>query len=333
MENLKINRDSPLSIVEQIVSYYKAAILTRRIQNNVKLPSERQLSSLLGVARGTISKAYQQLVDLSLVESKHNDGYYVSFQPQILNDITKKHAMDLMDHAFDQLYEMGLTDTEIVNIIKLKISAQKSLENINILIVSNNHLILSKLESELSYLTQKTFYLFTLSFMTLNSIQISKNPSDLLMTYDLIIATIIDYDQLVEIIPEHNHKILRANIVPTNSTLKLLSSLPKYSRITVIYRTDVFKQLVIDTLTNLGFKFENIYAYYEHDYNPKNHSLNGVNAIINFNESPLYTNPAFQQRNHEFILNGGKIIHFEYMLTRTSLTAIEERIHSIKVKR
>lgn len=332
MEKLIIKRKSNVSIVDQIVSYYKAAIITRTIKRNEKLPSERQLADTLKVARGTVNRAYQQLVHLNLIEAKNNDGYYITFQPQLLSDVTKKMAIDLVDKTFDQLYTSGLTDTEIMNIFKLKFSANKSIDNINVLIVSNNHMILSKLESEFSYLTQKSFYLFTLSFMTLDNIKLTTDPTDLLMTYDLIIATVIDYDQLVELVPLHNHKILRANIYPTSSTLKLLEALPKYSRITVIYRTEIFKQIIVDTLLKSGFKFKNIFPVYEHDYNPKYHSINGVNAVINFNESPVYTNPHFQERNINFIENGGKIIHFEYMVTRASLSAIEERIHSIQSK-
>lgn len=63
---------------EQIHDQLRGLITTGRLAADERLPSVRQLASDLGVAPGTVAKAYKQLEEESLVVSRTGAGTRVS---------------------------------------------------------------------------------------------------------------------------------------------------------------------------------------------------------------------------------------------------------------
>ncbi len=61
MFGIQINRDSPISISRQIYQTITGAILANQIHAGEALPSSRELAKQLGVARNTVSEAYEML--------------------------------------------------------------------------------------------------------------------------------------------------------------------------------------------------------------------------------------------------------------------------------
>jgi hypothetical protein len=112
------------------------------------------------------------------------------------------------------------------------------------------------------------------------------------MGHDLIIASSIDYAALASLAPMCHARMIEATLRPSADTLLALSALPQSSRIRVIYRTDVFLRLVQTTLLSLNFVQADILPCQEQRYNPVRHGEDGVNVLLNFNESPC-TAPAF----------------------------------------
>ncbi|MBR0565439.1 PLP-dependent aminotransferase family protein [Azoarcus sp. L1K30] len=74
--------DSAMSLQGQIRQMLVAAILDRQIPLDEPIPSSRELSSHIGVARNTVVIAYQQLVDEGYLLSRERKGHFVN--PAIL---------------------------------------------------------------------------------------------------------------------------------------------------------------------------------------------------------------------------------------------------------
>jgi len=68
------------SLQVQIRQMIVAAIETGRIPRRARMPSSRELSAILGVARNTVVLAYQQLVDEGFLESRERSGYFITGQ-------------------------------------------------------------------------------------------------------------------------------------------------------------------------------------------------------------------------------------------------------------
>ena len=57
------------SITDRVLAYYKEQILSGAWQVGEKIPSEHQLTELLGVSRASVRTATRQLIGLGVLES------------------------------------------------------------------------------------------------------------------------------------------------------------------------------------------------------------------------------------------------------------------------
>jgi GntR family transcriptional regulator/MocR family aminotransferase len=78
----RISADSGQTLQAQIRQAIVAAILDRQIAASLPLPSCRVLADRLGVARGTVVLAFQQLVDQGFLIARERRGHFVN--PEVL---------------------------------------------------------------------------------------------------------------------------------------------------------------------------------------------------------------------------------------------------------
>ncbi len=76
---INIDKKSKIPVYLQISEQMKHQIKRGDLSLGATLPSERALSKILGVHRNTISKAYNELKDEELIESRQGIGYMVVF--------------------------------------------------------------------------------------------------------------------------------------------------------------------------------------------------------------------------------------------------------------
>ncbi len=67
----------PVSLADQACEYIKSYISQNQLQPGDKLPSEGELSDMLGVNRLTVRMALQRLNTLGIIETRVGDGSYV----------------------------------------------------------------------------------------------------------------------------------------------------------------------------------------------------------------------------------------------------------------
>ncbi|WEX09407.1 PLP-dependent aminotransferase family protein [Chelativorans sp. AA-79] len=79
---IKISSDSSQTLQAQIRQAIVSAILDRQISLSMPLPSCRILADKLGVARGTVVLAFQQLVDQGFLIARERRGHFVN--PEVL---------------------------------------------------------------------------------------------------------------------------------------------------------------------------------------------------------------------------------------------------------
>ncbi|CAM3436346.1 Transcriptional regulator, GntR-family [Bordetella sputigena] len=80
--DLKLNRKATLSLSEQIRQGISAAIENGVLQPGARLPSWQDLAAQLGVARGTVRVAYENLAAAQLIEASRAAGTRVAQRPR-----------------------------------------------------------------------------------------------------------------------------------------------------------------------------------------------------------------------------------------------------------
>src|SRR6202000_3413034 len=75
---IQLNRETGVPLTEQIVTGVTAWIRSRTAHPGSKLPSIRQFAADYGVSRFPVIEAYDRLVSLGYVDSRHGSGFYVA---------------------------------------------------------------------------------------------------------------------------------------------------------------------------------------------------------------------------------------------------------------
>ncbi len=76
--DIELDRDSGVPITEQIVSGVQQWIRSRTAHTGTKLPSIRQFAADYDISRFPVIEAYDRLVSLGFIDSRHGSGFYVA---------------------------------------------------------------------------------------------------------------------------------------------------------------------------------------------------------------------------------------------------------------
>ena len=78
----QVNPELDVPIYQQLVDIVRAAVQKGQLAPKEKLPTVQQLSEQMGVARGTIKRAYDELERLGLVEKQQGSGTFIKYHRQ-----------------------------------------------------------------------------------------------------------------------------------------------------------------------------------------------------------------------------------------------------------
>ncbi len=112
MLGVKIDRDEPLELHEQVAGEIRRAIAEGEAKPGERLPPAKDMAAVLGVNTNTILRALRQLRDEGLLEFRRGRGITVTGTPQ--QGAVVEQARQLLHFARTQ----GYKPDELVQIIQ-----------------------------------------------------------------------------------------------------------------------------------------------------------------------------------------------------------------------
>ncbi|MGZ4422295.1 MAG: GntR family transcriptional regulator [Gaiellaceae bacterium] len=112
MRHVKLDRDNPLDLHEQVAGEIRRAIADGEAKPGERLPPAKDLAAVLGVNTNTVFRALRQLRDEGLLEFRRGRGITVTGTPQ-QGAVTAK-ARELLAYARKQ----GYKPDELIRIIQ-----------------------------------------------------------------------------------------------------------------------------------------------------------------------------------------------------------------------
>src|SRR5205807_4183580 len=79
--NIALDRDKPIPLARQIQAHLERLIRERLLVPGMKLPATRELAHSLGVNRGTVAEAYEELVAAGWARAHVGQGTFVAESP------------------------------------------------------------------------------------------------------------------------------------------------------------------------------------------------------------------------------------------------------------
>lgn len=115
---LNLDPTSNVPLYEQIVWQVKSLCLKGVLKPDDKLPSVRQLSTMLIVNPNTVSKAYQELERQGVIETRQGKGTFIAGAPSFMTDEKQKGLImqNLKKAIIDAIYA-GVGKEEIHTLV------------------------------------------------------------------------------------------------------------------------------------------------------------------------------------------------------------------------
>jgi len=112
MRKVKVDRDEPLDLHEQVAGEIRRAIADGEAKPGERLPPAKDLAAVLGVNTNTVLRALRELRDEGLLEFRRGRGITVTGTPE--RGAVIERAKELLNFARTQGYKRD----ELIQIIQ-----------------------------------------------------------------------------------------------------------------------------------------------------------------------------------------------------------------------
>jgi GntR family transcriptional regulator, transcriptional repressor for pyruvate dehydrogenase complex len=99
---------STIRLPDELAGRIRALIISDKIAEGARLPSERELAERFGASRPTVSQALRSLSLMGLVEIRHGSGAYVVRRPEVMVTASVNLMLDLDRQSVDHLMQLRL---------------------------------------------------------------------------------------------------------------------------------------------------------------------------------------------------------------------------------
>ena len=125
--NLEISTGSNIPIYRQIVDQVRSAVASGRLSVGDKLPSVRTLAERLLVNPNTVAKAFQDLLQDGVIESRHGLGAFVAKRRPIYTKAERTRRLEAAMEAFlSEALVLDFSADEIRNAVAQKLESYRN---------------------------------------------------------------------------------------------------------------------------------------------------------------------------------------------------------------
>lgn len=110
---IEFNDKTPIYL--QIMDIIKMDIVTGKLKAKDKLPSVREMAMNLKVNPNTLQRSYQELERLGIVYTQRGMGTFVGEEKNMVKDLKKEMAKEVIDSFILRMKSLGFTNDEIID--------------------------------------------------------------------------------------------------------------------------------------------------------------------------------------------------------------------------
>lgn len=235
----EINQALDIPIYQQLVDKIRAAVKVGSLNADQQLPTVQELSDRLGVARGTVKRAYDELEYEGLIEKIRGRGTFIR-QQKLDAGSRKDRAMAAIDDLLDSLEDMGFSAGEVNIFLDLKL--RQRMEKVSVLkvaVLECNPESLSQMAEQLREVGNIEVY----SYLVDNALAY---PYAMAEDMDLIVTTTIHAADLAQVIPQ-KEKLVRIALRPTPRCLSKIIKLRHGTALGIVSHSERFGSVLQET--------------------------------------------------------------------------------------
>ena len=235
----QINPQLNVPIYRQLVDAIRTAIKKGELASGQQLPTVQEVTDQLGIARGTIKRAYDELERAGLVEKVQGRGTFVRYQPANSGS-RKEQAMAAIEAMLDQLEDIGLSAAEINIFLNLKLRERAEQEtHVKVAVVECNPENLSQMSEQLRHISGVDLYSYLMDNIRQYPYQISEDV-------DLVVTTAAHAEYLESVLPVKK-RIARVALRPSARCLSHIIKFRPGEQVGIVGYSGRFSELLYHT--------------------------------------------------------------------------------------
>ncbi len=308
----ELSRKSGIPLYIQLKNQIRQQIETNAWRPGFQLPTERQLASLLGVSRNTVSMAYQELEAEGELVSYQGKGTFVAEAAvERLSESRKQRLQRSIDDMLDTATSLGFNADEVLDMVKEQIKIRQSLLNrVRIAFIECNR-------EQVDYFARQ---LEVDSGVAITPLVLSEIRSDLeyvraiAKEVDLVVTTFFHQDEVRAMIPAEQ-QVLAIALDPQLETIVRIARIPRGSRLGLVCLSTNFAEKVINSIRSAGIDYLPIESTIAMD--------EGAVLRIIERSDVLLVSPGRRREVERLCPEGKEVIEFVYRPDQASVNLLK----------
>lgn len=303
-----------IPIYLQVKDFILEKVKSGEYQPGFKIPTERELSTQLGISRNTVSAAYKELLLEDVLEAQQGRGTFVK---AIASDddgpgvsgSRRSRLIKIIDDAMAKVVELGFTVDQFAAIASIRaIEKTQAIKKLRIAVVDCAP---EYIQHFISQIGQSTIACF--EYVILSELVAGKVPIHLLGACDLVITT-LEHQGVVAKLMGSTNKLLAVATVPNLEAVIKLARLPVNSKVAVVARTSEFMERLKILLEKSAINHLDLILMQSSDSKEIHSLVAGYSAIVVSEERELLVN--------QLIIDQQEVITFYFEIDRGSLNQV-----------
>lgn len=233
-DTMRFAGDAPL--YRQLADAIYADIVAGSPEPGERLPTVRELAERMGLARGTIKRAYEELERMGAVEMTQGRGTFVCYRPAAPLG-RKETAMEAIDEMFRKLGALSFTPAEISIYLDLKMRQYAGRDRtMRLALIDRDPETLGLLAQQLQSLRGVEIRPMLLS-------ELAELTADWEDGVELVVTPARDAQEVMRLLND-SEKLERVALTPLPETILALTRLAPGKKIGVLCRTARFAKAV-----------------------------------------------------------------------------------------
>lgn len=324
IKRFSVDVESSVPIYQQLVDEIRIGIKKGDIPAGSQLPTVLQMADAMGLARGTIKRAYDELELMGLVEKVQGRGTFVCYRKQT-PESRKEQAMQAIDIMLDQMAGLGFSPAEVNIFLNLKLRERaQQRADMKVAVVECNPENLSQLSDQLRNVEGVELYSYLIS-------HVQAYPYNLGEEMDLIVTT-VEHAPYIQSVVSDQKKIARVALRLSPKSMAQIVKLRSEDSVGVMGCSHRFADLLHEacvTYTECAKVDEprTITADF-----PWDNYLKGKTVILVPEGFEKHTDPQGIERLNRFA-ERGRMIRCAYEMDEGSLLYLQEKISRFRDKK
>ncbi len=322
---IRVDRKSSTPAFRQIVEGISSQVASGGLALGLKLPTERELAGSLKVARGTVTRAYEELARAGVIEVLQGRGSFVRAAGAAPAGGRAQMAGQLIASLVDGLAELRFTHPEMRTMIDLAIREREERHGaLAVAAVDCNPETLGMFERQIGLLSRVSVRKFLLS-------ELSADPraGGRLAGFDLVLTTSTHAAELARIAPGRKDRIVAVGVAPSQETVLRLAAVKPDQPVGVTCESSQFLAIIEARLREMRFTGPFEVLFTPREPGALADFLRGRLLLV---VPPGYAAGLTREEARaleEFTHRGGAVVAFDYQIEKGSLVHVEKRIGAL----